>query len=40
MKSEKDTGKNTSNDTLQSNGSEEKYWGCFFCFIVFCIFAL
>ena len=21
-------------------GSEEKYWGCFFCFIVFCIFAL
>lgn len=22
------------------SGSEEKYWGCFFCFIVFCIFAL
>ena len=21
-------------------GSVEKYWGCFFCFIVFCIFAL
>ena len=20
--------------------SVEKYWGCFFCFIVFCIFAL
>ena len=22
------------------NGSVEKYWGSFFCFIVFCIFAL
>ena len=22
------------------HGSVEKYWGCFFCFIVFCIFAL
>ena len=21
-------------------GSVEKYWGCFFCFLVFCIFAL
>ena len=24
----------------ESFGSVEKYWGCFFCFIVFCIFAL
>ena len=24
----------------RDKGSEEKYWGCFFCFIVFCIFAL
>ena len=24
----------------ESHGSVEKYWGCFFCFIVFCIFAL
>lgn len=23
-----------------NNGSVEKYCGCFFCFIVFCIFAL
>ena len=25
---------------LDNNGSVEKYWGCFFCFMVFCIFAL
>ena len=25
---------------LAQNGSVEKYCGCFFCFIVFCIFAL
>ena len=27
-------------NTTTLKGSVEKYWGCFFCFIVFCIFAL
>ena len=27
-------------DGWKDYGSEEKYWGFFFCFIVFCIFAL
>ena len=25
---------------VHNYGSVEKYWGCFFCFMVFCIFAL
>ena len=27
-------------DVYTKTGSVEKYWGCFFCFMVFCIFAL
>ena len=33
-------GVNSPKSGIQNVGSEEKYWGCFFCFIVFCIFAL
>ena len=32
--------RNRTGDTRPIIGSVEKYWGCFFCFIVFCIFAL